>query len=189
MTKKSLSRVAVYCGSANGSRPEYVEAAEAMARELAKRGLGLVYGGGDVGLMGVLADAMLERDGEVIGVIPRQLKEREVAHEGLTELLVVEDMHERKAKMAERADAFVAMPGGIGTLEELFEMLTWSQLKFHDKPCALLDVAGFYRPLCAMLDHLVDQAFLRPEHRSLLIVRPDPASVLDALEAAVVQQA
>lgn len=156
-----------------------------MARELHGRGLGLVYGGGDVGLMGVIADSMLELGGEVIGVIPRRLKEREVAHEGLTELFVVETMHERKAKMAEHADAFVAMPGGIGTLEELFEMLTWSQLGFHDKPCALFDVGGFYQPLCAMLDHLVDQGFLKPPHRSLLIVEPDPAGVLDALEATV----
>lgn len=181
----ALKRICVFCGSNAGARPEYAAGARELATHLASRGLGLVYGGGNVGLMGIIADAMLEAGAEVIGVIPRSLVEREVAHHGVTKLHVVQTMHERKAMMNELCDAFIAMPGGFGTLEELFEVLTWSQLGYHRKPCGLLNVGGFFDPLEAMLDHGVTEQFLRPAHRALLIAESSPARLLDRLEGFV----
>ena len=179
----TLRRVCVYAGSNPGARPAYTRAAEALARELAARGLGLVYGGGRVGLMGALADAMLAAGGEAIGVIPQALVDREIGHGGLSELRVVGSMHERKAHMAELADAFVALPGGIGTLEELVEMYTWGQLGIHAKPCGVLDVEGFYRGLTGFLDHMVAERFLRPQHRATLTCAAEPADLLERLAA------
>ena len=177
-----IQRVCVYCGSSAGGRPVYREAARALGGELARRGWGLVYGGGGVGLMGILAEATAGAGGEVIGVIPRALMEREgVAADGLGELRVVGSMHERKALMAELSDAFVAMPGGLGTLEELFETLTWAQLGLHRKPCGLLDVGGYYHKLVALLDHAVEEGFVRPQHRELLVVGDEPGELLDRL--------
>jgi len=179
----ALRRVCVYLGSSPGGDPAYRAATEALAQALAARGIGVVYGGGAVGLMGALADAALAAGGEVVGVLPRSLDEREVGHRGLTELHVVESMHERKALMADLSDAFVALPGGIGTLEELVEVYTWSQLGIHAKPVALLDVAGFWAPFVAWLDHAVRERFLRPEHRATLLVDADPAALLARLAA------
>jgi uncharacterized protein (TIGR00730 family) len=175
-----MKRVCVFCGSSPGNDPRYLEAAKVMGRTLAARKLGLVYGGSSIGLMGAVADAALEAGGEVIGVIPRALQLREIAHGGLTSLHVVATMHDRKAKMAELAHGFVAMPGGMGTLEELAEVLTWAQLGLHARPCGLLDVAGYYRPLTAFFDQAVTQGFLRPEQRRLLLVEEQPAALLDA---------
>jgi uncharacterized protein (TIGR00730 family) len=179
-----LHRICVYAGSNAGSDPAYAAAARALGSELAARGAGLVYGGSRVGLMGAVADAVLDAGGEAIGVIPRALLDRELGHRGLTELVVVETMHERKARMAELADAFVALPGGIGTLEELVEVLTWSQLGIHAKPCGVLDAAGFYAGLAAFLDHMVQEGFLRERHRATLISDPEPAALLDRLAGA-----
>ncbi len=178
-----MKRICVFCGSNAGTRSEYAEAARALAAVLVEHKLGIVYGGGNVGLMGVLADAALEHGGEVIGVIPRKLVDKEVAHRGVTELRIVETMHERKALMNDLSDAFIALPGGFGTLDEFFEVLTWSQLGFHGKPCALLNVAGFYDPMLAMLDHAVTERFLRPQHRELVIADPDPLRLLQRLSA------
>lgn len=178
-----MRRVCVYLGSSPGGDPEYARAVEVLAGELARRGLGVVYGGGNVGLMGVLADAALAAGTEVIGVIPDGLLAREVGHQGLSELRVVGSMHERKALMAELADAFVAAPGGVGTLEELIEVYTWAQLGIHAKPVGLLDVGGYWDPLVAWLDRAVDERFLRPEHRAMLLADGDPASLLDRLAA------
>jgi uncharacterized protein (TIGR00730 family) len=178
-----MERVCVFCGSSPGRSPAYLDAARATGRALARRGIGLVYGGGSVGLMGAAADAALAAGGEVIGVIPRGLQLRELAHAGLTTLHVVGSMHERKAKMAELAHGFVALPGGMGTLEELAEILTWAQLGLHARPCGLLDVAGYYDPLVAFLDRAVAEGFVRPEHRRLLVVAEDPDALLDAFEA------
>jgi uncharacterized protein (TIGR00730 family) len=178
----TLNRVCVYAGSNSGGRPVYARAAEALGELLAERGIGVVYGGGNIGLMAAVADAAMRRGGEVTGVIPRALLEREVGHRGVTTLHVVESMHERKALMADLADGFVALPGGIGTLEELVEMHTWAQLGFHVKPIGALDVAGFYRPLTAFLDHAVSERFLRAEHRAMLLVDDDPAALLDRME-------
>lgn len=177
-----LKRVCVFCGSSPGVRPEYAEAARAMGRALVARGLGLVYGGGKVGLMGEVADAVLEGGGEVIGVIPDALVAREVGHEGVTELRVVRSMHERKALMAELSDAFVALPGGFGTWEEFCEVLTWAQLGLHPKPCGLLDVAGYYAPFVALMDHAVAEGFVRPQHRALVLEDTDPERMLTRLE-------
>ena len=165
----ALSSVCVFCGSNTGSDPRYLQAAVDTGRTLAERGLRLVYGGAHVGMMGALADAAIGAGGEVTGVIPRQIVDLEVGHDGVTDLRVVGSMHERKALMADLADAFVALPGGIGTFEELFEVFTWAHLGLHRKPLGLLDVAGYYRPLEAMLDHAVDQRFLRPETRAMLV--------------------
>jgi uncharacterized protein (TIGR00730 family) len=178
-----IRRLCVYAGSNAGRRPEYAEAAAGLARLMAARGIGLVYGGGNVGLMGVLADTMLAEGGEALGVIPRALLEREVGHRGLTELRIVESMHERKALMAELSDGFVAVPGGIGTLEELFEVLTWTQLGIHAKPSGVLDAAGFYAGLAAFLDHTVAEGFVRPEHRAGICFESDARALLDRLEA------
>jgi uncharacterized protein (TIGR00730 family) len=178
-----MERICVYLGSSPGGDPAYTEAVAELARECVRRGLGIVYGGGDVGLMGVLADTAMAAGGEVIGVIPDGLLAREVGHRGLTDLRVVGSMHERKALMADLADGFVAAPGGVGTLEELVEVYTWSQLGIHAKPVGLLDTAGYWAPLEAWLDHAVEQRFLRPEHRSTLLAHPEPAELLDLLAA------
>lgn len=164
----SLQRVCVFCGSASGARPEYAESARKLGTALAERGIGVVYGGASVGLMGAVADAALAAGGEAIGVIPQALVDREVAHEGLTDLRVVGSMHERKALMAELSDAFVALPGGMGTLEELFEIFTWRQLGLHAKPIWLLDVAGYWAGLEAFLGHAEAEGFLRAGHRAAL---------------------
>ena len=175
-----IRRLCVFCGSSAGREPGYLHLAESLARALAERGIGIVYGGASVGLMGALADAALAAGGEVIGVITQALIEREIGHRGLTELRIVASMHERKALMAELADGFVALPGGIGTLEELFEVWTWAQLGLHAKPCALLDAGGFYGPLAAFLDHLVDAGFVREAHRDMLLTAHSPEELLAA---------
>lgn len=177
------SSICVFCGSQPGADPAYLEVAREFGALLARRGIGLVYGGARVGLMGALADAALEDGGRVTGVIPQGLWEREVGHTGLSELLVVDSMHERKALMAERAEAFVALPGGAGTLEELFEVWTWGQLGIHAKPVALLNVGGYWDPLLAMLDHMVEQRFLRAPHRAMVVVDERPDRLLAKLEA------
>jgi uncharacterized protein (TIGR00730 family) len=174
-----MKRVCVFCGSSMGTRPAFADAAGRMGRLLAERGLGMVYGGGNVGLMGVAANAALQAGGEVIGVIPEALMRMEVGHLDLTELHVVESMHERKAKMADLSDAFVALPGGIGTMEELFEVWTWGQLGLHAKPLGFLDVAGYYDPLHTFLDHMAAEGFLRERHREMVAVESDPAILLD----------
>jgi uncharacterized protein (TIGR00730 family) len=178
-----MRRVCVYAGSNPGSDPAYADAARALARLLAERGIALVYGGGKVGLMGVLADAALAAGGEVIGVMPQALVDREIGHRGLTELRVVGSMHDRKALMADLSDAFVAVPGGIGTLEELIEIYTWSQLGIHAKACGVLNVQGYYDALATFLDHAVEEGFLRPQHRAVLSVAADPDELLDRLAA------
>jgi uncharacterized protein (TIGR00730 family) len=178
-----VRRVCVYAGSNPGSHPDYAAGARALATTMAARGIGLVYGGGKVGLMGVLADTILDAGGEAIGVMPHALVDREIAHRGLTKLEVVDSMHERKALMAELSDAFVAVPGGIGTLEELIEVYTWSQLGLHEKACGVLNVRGYYDHLAAQLDHAVAEGFLRPQHRAVLSVASEPAELLDRLAA------
>jgi uncharacterized protein (TIGR00730 family) len=178
-----MDRVCVFCGSSVGANPAYLEAARATGRTLARRGVGVVYGGGSVGLMGALADAALAEGGEVIGVIPRALQLRELAHARLTTLHVVRSMHERKAKMAELSQGFIALPGGMGTLEELAEVITWAQLGLHARPCGLLDVAGYYGPLIAFLDRAAGEGFIRPEHRRLLVVAEAPDALLDRFAA------
>jgi uncharacterized protein (TIGR00730 family) len=177
-----MKRICVFCGSTQGSRPEYRVAAEEMAAELVRSKIGLVYGGSDVGLMGILADAVLSAGGEVQGVIPEHLMAREVGHTGLTKLHVVHTMHERKALMADLSDAFVALPGGFGTLEEFCEVVTWTQLGLHAKPCGILNVLGFYSPLLRMFDHAVEERFLKAENRALVLARAQPADLLQALE-------
>ena len=177
----SLTTICIFCGSSAGTNPAYRSAAERLGTFLARSGRSLVYGGGRVGLMGALADAALAAGGRVIGVIPEALVAREIAHSGLTELHVTTGMHARKARMAELADAFVAMPGGFGTLDELFEIVTWAQLEIHAKPIGLLNFAGYFDPLIRYLDHAVDQGFVRPEHRALLHVAEDPASLLELM--------
>jgi uncharacterized protein (TIGR00730 family) len=176
-----VTRVCVFCGSSPGARPEYAEAARALARELVRRRLGVVYGGGSVGLMGILADAALAEGGDVIGVIPRGLASRELLHAGLTELRMVESMHERKATMAELADAFVALPGGLGTLEETLEVLTWSQLGIRRKPVALLNVRGYWDALLRLLTHAADEGFVRREYLGLLLTAERPEALLEQL--------
>ena len=173
-----MKRIAVYCGSNKGVRPEYASAAQALGGQLARERIELVYGGGKVGLMGILADAVLAHGGHVIGVIPEQLVSREVAHEKLPDLRIVKTMHERKALMAELADGFIALPGGFGTYEEFFEILTWAQLGWHHKPFGLLDVAGFYRQLQEFLDHSRNEGFIRPQNRALVLVEEDAEKML-----------
>jgi uncharacterized protein (TIGR00730 family) len=175
-------RLCIFCGSSPGARPEYAEATVELSRLLAGRGIGIVYGGASVGLMGLLADTAMEAGGEVVGVIPNALERKEIARHGLTELHIVDSMHERKALMAELSDAFIALPGGSGTLEELFEVFTWSQLGLHRKACALLNVAGYYDGLATFLDHAVAERFLRAEHRAMLLCERTPTGVLGALE-------
>lgn len=176
-----MKRVGVFCGSSAGARPEYGRLAAELGRALARRRLTLVYGGGRVGLMGRLADAVLAAGGEAIGVIPKALATKERAHSGLTELEVVETMHQRKARMAELAGAFIALPGGLGTLEELFETWTWGQLGIHAKPLGLLDGNGYYEHLIRFLDHAVEERFVRPEYRGMVIVAAAPEALLDRL--------
>jgi uncharacterized protein (TIGR00730 family) len=176
-----MKRLCVFCGSSFGANPAYAETAVALGTLLANRGIGLVYGGGNVGLMGVIADAALAAGGEVIGVIPRSLADREIAHTGCTELRVVDSMHTRKAMMADLSDAFVAVPGGVGTFEEFFEAITWTQLGLHRKPCGLLNVAGFYTPLALFIDQAVSDGFIKPVHRAAIVVDDDPVRLLDTL--------
>lgn len=173
------SKICIFTGSRRGVLPEYADMAKQLARELVARGYGLVYGGGKVGLMNVLADSVLDLGGHVTGVIPNSLVSKEVAHRGLTDLRVVNSMHERKALMAELADGFIAMPGGIGTMEEFFEVLSWAQLGLHEKPCGLLNVGGYYDRLIQFIDHSVAQDFIKPKDRALLIVESEPGKLLD----------
>jgi hypothetical protein len=177
-----MKNICVFCGSSPGEREEYVTAARQLGSLLAQRDLTLIYGGGNSGLMGEIARAALHANGKVIGVIPRSMEQRELAHRGVTELHVVDNMHQRKALMAELADGFIAMPGGLGTLEEIAEALTWAQLEFHRKPCGLLNVGGFYDSLALFLDHMVTEGFLHPQHRALALVSADPQDLLDQFE-------
>jgi uncharacterized protein (TIGR00730 family) len=181
-----LRRICVFCGSSSGTQPIYTHAAETVGRLLAQQGTELVYGGGNVGLMGTVADSCLAHGGRVLGVIPQLLVDKEVAHTGLTELRIVGSMHERKALMADLADAFIALPGGFGTWEEFCEILTWSQLGIQRKACALLNVNGYYSPLLQMADNAVAEGFLRPIHRDLLLSGEDPTALLDRLNTYVV---
>ena len=174
-----MKRICVYCGSSLGLLPDYRDAAQVLGHELAARGLGLVYGGASVGVMGAVADAVLEKGGQAIGVIPFALATREVAHDGLDELFVVESMHERKAKMAELSDGFIALPGGWGTIEEIFEMLTWAQLGFHQKPCGLLNISGYYDHLYTFLEHAINQRFVREEYRPMIMMEQTADGLLD----------
>jgi len=178
-----LRSICVFCGASTGANPVYREAAVALGQALAGRGLTLVYGGGAVGLMGVVADAAMAAGGEVIGIIPQSLQDAEIGHRGLTRLEVVDGMHARKARMAELSDAFIALPGGLGTLEELFEVWTWGQLGYHGKPLGLLDVNHFYTKLSHFLDHLVEEGFVRPHHRDMLQRSETAESLLQQLEA------
>ena len=178
-----ITNVCVYCGSSAGNRPVYAERARALARVMVERGIGLVYGGGRVGIMGIIADAVLALGGRVTGIIPQALLDREVAHPGLSELVVTRSMHERKTIMAERADGVIALPGGLGTLEELFEAWTWAQLGIHEKPCGILDVADFYGGLVRFVDHAVNEGFVKPANRAVLIVERDPVALLDRFAA------
>jgi len=179
-----MKTLAVYCGAAHGANPVHADAARALARALVEHNIGLVYGGGKVGLMGTIADEVLRLGGEATGVIPRALVEREVGHAGLTRLFVVKDMHERKAMMSDLSEGFIAMPGGMGTLEELFEMVTWAQLGIHAKPIGLLNVNGFYDGLRAFVRHQVEEGFVRPAHEGLMIAESDPDALIRRLRAA-----
>ena len=178
-----VQRIAVFCGSNVGARPEYVAAAKSLGRAMASRGICLVYGGSNVGLMAAIADEMQDELGDVVGIIPKALVDREVANTSLDDLRVVGSMHERKALMAELADGFIALPGGIGTLEEFFETWTWAQLGMHRKPCGLLNVAGYFDPLLSFLDRTVEERFVRQAHRDMVIVETDPAVLLDRFAA------
>lgn len=173
-----MNYICVYCGSNPGRIMDYCEAARSLGRELAGRNLGLVYGGSSVGVMGAVADAILECGGKAIGVIPHALATKEISHHGLDQLFVVESMHERKAKMAELSDGFVALPGGWGTIEEIFEMLTWAQLGFHEKPCGLLNVAGYYNHLFTFLENAIDEQFVKTEYRPMIMMDDSAASLL-----------
>ena len=178
-----MKAVCVYCGSSNGARPIYAAAAKAFGRALVEADLALIYGGGSVGLMGTIADEVLAHGGRAIGVIPELLMNKEVGHKGLTELHVVPDMHQRKKKMADLSDAFVSMPGGVGTFEELFEVYTWAQLRYHEKPVALLNIDNYYDPLLAMLRHTVEEGFMRAPFLDMLQVASDPVKLIGALKA------
>ena len=173
-----MRRICVYCGSSPGNKPVYAEAARELAGVLVRHDLELVYGGADKGIMGVISDAVLELGGRVHGVIPRMLMEKEIAHQGLTELHVVNSMHARKTMMAALSDGFIAMAGGFGTLEEIIEIVTWGQLRFHDKPCGLLNTAGYFDKLVAYLDHANAEGFLRGENRDMLLIDADPAALV-----------
>ncbi len=176
-------RLCVFCGSNAGQDPIYLQMARALGETMAGRGIDLVYGGASVGLMGAVADAALAKGGHVIGVIPQALVDKEIAHTGLSDLRVVGSMHERKALMAELADGFIALPGGLGTFEELFEVWTWAQLGYHRKPCALLNAGGFYDKLADFLDDVVERGFVKPIHRAMLIVESEPAALIEAIRA------
>jgi hypothetical protein len=177
-----MRRICVYCGSNTGTRPDYAEAAKSLAEVLVRRDLELVYGGAAKGIMGVIADTVLEHGGTAHGVIPKSLDEKEIAHGGLTQLHVVASMHERKSMMAELSDGFIALPGGFGTLEEIIEILTWGQLQFHDKPCGVLNVSGYFDHLMAYLDHAEREGFLRAENRQMLLQDTDPAGLIRQFE-------
>jgi uncharacterized protein (TIGR00730 family) len=176
-------KICVFTGSRHGSRPAYIEAAKRLGRLLLERGYGLVYGGGNVGLMNVIANTMLGLQGHVTGVIPDTLVSKEVAHQGLSDLRVVSSMHERKAVMAELSIGFIALPGGIGTMEEFFEVLSWAQLGIHEKPCGLLNVAGYYDSLINFMNHAAEHDFIKPKHRALMIVESDPEKLLDRFDS------
>jgi uncharacterized protein (TIGR00730 family) len=176
-----MERICLFCGASPGARPAYRDATAQLARLLAAEGIGVVYGGGGVGLMGALADAVLAEGGEITGIIPRSLVDREIAHRDVADMRIVASMHERKALMAELADAFIALPGGIGTLEELFEVYTWAQLGLHRKPCALLNVEGYYDSVADFLAHAVAERFLREETRELLMIESEPATLIERL--------
>jgi len=178
-----MRRLSVFCGSSPGADPAYAEAARALGREFLRRGIGLVYGGGRVGLMYEIARVVHESGGEVIGVIPRGMVEKELAYTAIRDLRVVESMHERKSLMAEISDGFIALPGGLGTMEEFFEVLTWAQLGIHRKPCGLLNVTGYFDPILDFLDRARARNFLQPEHRSMVLVDPNPARLLEKFEA------
>jgi len=178
-----MKRVCVFAGSSSGLQPEYRAAAEELGRALAARELGLVYGGARVGLMGAVADAVLASQGDVTGVIPAHLVAKEVAHRGLTDLRIVDSMHERKAMMASLADGFIALPGGFGTIEEFFEILTWGQLGMHHKPCGLLNVHGYFDRLLSFVDYSIHEGFVRREYRSMISVAASPAALLDMMDA------
>jgi uncharacterized protein (TIGR00730 family) len=174
-----INKICVYCGSSPGKNPAYLTAADALAKAMCGRGIGLVYGGAAVGVMGAVANAVLEAGGEAIGVIPKSLAVKELAHTGLNELHVVESMHERKAMMADLADGFIALPGGWGTLEEIFEILTWAQLGFHDKPCGLLNIETYYDGLIEFLENSFEQEFVNPLYRPMLMTDKEPSGLLD----------
>lgn len=178
-----MRRICVYCGSNPGRQPLYRESAQGLGREMVARGLGLVYGGASVGVMGAIADAVLEAGGEAIGVIPKSLAVREIAHPGLTEQHVVKSMHERKALMAELSDGFVALPGGWGTMEEIFEILTWAQLGFHQKPCGLLNAGSYFDGLFSFLEHAIEEQFVKPEYRQMLLMENSATHLLDRFSA------
>ena len=180
-SERRPSRLCVFCGSNHGERAEYAAAAADLGAALVERGIGLVYGGGRVGLMGVIADTVLAGGGEVIGVIPHALDTKELAHDGVTKMHRVNTMHERKALMADLADGFIALPGGLGTFDESFEIVTWAQLGIHHKPCGLLNVAGYYDRLIAFLDHTVEERFVKPQHRDLILVESDYQRLLDRM--------
>ncbi|MEL7145535.1 MAG: TIGR00730 family Rossman fold protein [Bacteroidota bacterium] len=177
-----MKRIAVFCGSMKGARDSYTEAARTLGGLLAASNITLVYGGGKVGLMGILADAVMDNGGKVIGIIPEKLMDMEVGHKGITELIVVKNMHERKAMMSELSDAFVCLPGGIGTLEEIFEVYTWSRIGYHSKPCGLINVDGFYDPLSDLLSHTVKEGFLSAASAEDLLVDPDAANLLARMQ-------
>jgi len=174
-----MKRIAVFCGSSNGASELYIQGAKALGKELAKRNISLVYGGASVGVMGAVADAVLEAGGHVIGVMPTFLEEREISHKNLSELIVVESMHERKAKMAELVDGFITLPGGPGTLEEFFEIFTWAQLGLHQKPCGLLNINDYYTPLISLFNHMTEEQFLQEKYRSMALVDTEPQGLLD----------
>ncbi len=184
MTSRSLKHLCVFCGSSSGTRPQYAQAARRLGRVFLSEGIGLVYGGASVGVMGQIADTVLAGGGKVIGVIPRGLAHKEVAHAGLTDLRIVDSMHERKALMAELVDGFIALPGGLGTFEEFFEVLTWCQLGIHRKPCALLNTEGYYDKLVGLIDHAIDEGFVRSEHRSMVVVDHDPQTLIEKMRSA-----
>jgi len=183
-TARQIQRLCVFCGSSSGTRPVYAEAAAQLGRDLAKSKIALVFGGGRVGLMGILADSVLAAGGQAVGVMPRALVEKEIAHTSLTELHVVESMHQRKSLMADLADAFLLLPGGFGSWEEFCEVLTWLQLGIHRKPCAILNVAGYYNGLLSLADHALAEGFLRPAHHKMVIVADHPQAALSQLTSA-----
>lgn len=183
MVESGVKRLCIYCGSSPGGRTDYAAAALAVGQALAKRGIGLTYGGGNVGMMGLIADAVIDAGGTVTGVIPHHLADKELAHNRVNHLIRVNTMHERKQQMADLSDAFIALPGGIGTLEELFETMTWLQLGLHTKPIGLLNVAGFFDAMLHFLDHMVEERFLRPEHRALLMVAEDIDTLIERMAA------
>ena len=176
-----MKRICVFCGSNKGAKPAYIEAAKSLGKVLVKKNIGLIYGGGKVGLMGVIADEVLAGGGEVIGVIPQSLVAREVAHQTVTQMHIVNSMHERKALMADLSDGFMALPGGMGTLDEFCEILTWAQLGIHQKPCGILNIENYFTPLLAMFDHAMREGFLRDTHRALVIEATEPETLLDLL--------